>query len=80
MTGWRLNPIFGAEGAIWSGSCKQDKDNDREARVTLGHDLQDGEFSGLEREDWEEEETDHEAYGCTQVTGTEDEHAIPTTH
>jgi hypothetical protein len=42
--------------------------------------LQDGEFTGLERKDGKEEETKHETDGGAQVTCRKDEHSIPSTY
>lgn len=42
--------------------------------------LQDGEFAGLEREDGEKEETEHEADGGSHIACRKDEHSVPSTH
>jgi hypothetical protein len=48
--------------------------------VLGGSNLQNGEFAGLEREDGEKEEAEHETDGGAQVTCREDEHSIPSTY
>lgn len=66
------------EWEIWRGESRSRCS--LQLNVLGGGNLQDGEFAGLEREDGEKEETEHETYGGAQVACRKNEHSIPPTY